>query len=191
MNQVADITANHAWTGSRYIDVLNPRPEDMDPFEIATGLSREARYGAAATSIFWSVAQHSLLCDHLAQAKGIADRRLLRTILMHDAPEYMLRDMIRPVKRNVPSYHVLEHVWWKAIAVRFDLLTEMPGRVKHLDDLACAVEKNDLISPGCGAWPGILVDPGHIIPRNLLGLTMDGARDLFLRRLAALAEPEE
>jgi hypothetical protein len=186
MNAVVEITADHAWSGSRYIDVMNPQPEDIDPFEVATGLSREPRYGGACTTIFWSVAQHSLVCEQFARQDGIEDRDVLLAILLHDAPEYMLRDLIRPVKRNCPSYHVIESVWWAAVASRFGLPHEMPPEVKRYDDLALAAEKKGLISPRCGEWPGVPPAPGKTIPDEIHGLSMADARDYFLRRLDQL-----
>lgn len=182
----ANISANHAWTGSRYVNVMKPTPEDMDPFEIATGLSREARYGAACTSEFWSVAQHSLLALHLAQEDGVTDRRDLRTLLLHDAPEYMLRDLIRPVKRNCPSYHVLEMTWWLSISARFDLPETMPSMVKRYDNLTLAVEKAALVSPDAGVWFGIPASEDREIPASILGLSMNQARDTFLDSLSQL-----
>ncbi|MFU1607335.1 hypothetical protein ACM25O_13200 [Sulfitobacter pontiacus] len=113
MNMMTTNTAlaaqsNRAWTGSRMIDVLNPDPEDILLHDIAVGLSRENRYGGAATCIPWSVAQHSLLCDHYAESDGITSAETRLTLLLHDAPEYMIRDMISPVKRQLPEYRGLE-----------------------------------------------------------------------------------
>lgn len=174
MNALADITPDHAWTGTVYVDVTNPRPEDIHLEDIAVGLARESRYGGRATFLFWSVAQHSLLVHHMAREDGVDDRLLLAVLLMHDAPEYLLRDMIRPVKRNVPGYGPLEEVWWRAISTRFDLPYEWiaHGDVKRYDDLAVAVEKKWLIDPACGSWPSA-PDPGdRRIPPELLHADM-------------------
>lgn len=182
-----EIGPNHAWSGSRYIDVLDPRPEDIVPEEIATGLSREPRYGGACTRIFWSVAQHSILCEFLARKGGVTSTRTLRTILLHDAPEYMLRDLIRPVKRNCPEYVGIEARWWAAVAARFDLPGRLPPVVKEHDDLALAVEKRFLISERAGAWPGVPEPPErHVIPDWLARLGCDEIRAHFLSRLAIL-----
>ncbi len=180
------LTPNHAWSGSRYIDVTNPQPGDIIPGEIATGLSREPRYGGACTRVFWSVAQHSLLCEALALEDGVSDETVLLAILLHDAPEYMLRDLLRPVKRNCPSYRVLEAAWWNAVAERFGLPREMPPEVKHYDDLALALEKAELIDPGSGAWHGVPKPAGRSIGGDILRLSMSDAADYYLWRLARL-----
>lgn len=180
------LTPNHAWSGSRYIDVTDPRPSDIDPVEIATGLSREPRYGGACTKVFWSVAQHSLLCEELALADGVSDETVLLSILLHDAPEYMLRDLLRPVKRNCPSYQGLEAAWWKAVAARFAIPEQMPAEVKHYDDLALAIEKSELIDPRSGAWMGVPKPVGRFVSPRILGLSMNESKEYFLWRLARL-----
>lgn len=177
------ITANHAWTGSRYVDVTRPRPEDIVLHEIAVGLAREQRYGGAATSQFWSVAQHCLLALHLAPAGR--ETSFYATLLMHDAPEYMLRDLIRPVKINCAEYRIIEERWWWAIADRFGLPLTIPPEVKHYDDMALACEKRNLISRDCGPWPGI-PEATVAIPGDILRLTPDEAAWRFLHTAARL-----
>ena len=164
--------------------MLDPQPEDLDLFEIASGLSREARYGAACTSEFWSVAQHSLAAEEIAVQSGLTDQATRRVILMHDAPEYMLRDMIRPVKQEMPDYARIESIWWRAIASRFDLPEKMPSAVKVVDNWTCGAEKAALISAHSGPWEGI--DAPFRLPKKLLGRSMDSIRDEFLGRCRGL-----
>ncbi len=187
-NFVADITPDHAWSGSRYIDVRNPKPGDISLFEIAVGLSREQRYGGAATRMFWSVGQHILLGLHIIDRDGASTPALRRAFLLHDGPEYMLRDMIRPVKRNVPGYPPLEAKWADAIEARFEIEMDddLRRRVKHYDDLTGSVEKRWLISPRCGLWPGT-PDPGdYEIPVWLVQAPMEAVAAEFLREAEAL-----
>lgn len=187
-NFVADITPDHAWSGSRYIDVRNPRPSDISLFEIAVGLSREQRYGGAATRVFWSVGQHTLLGLHLMRQDGVTERDLLAGFLLHDGPEYMLRDIIRPVKRNLPGYADLESAWYQAISARvgLDLTIEQHYQVKQYDNLAGSVEKRWLISPRCGEWPET-PDPGdYEIPAWLIQAPVGAVAAEFLREAEAL-----
>ena len=180
-------TGEYAWTGSRMIHIANPDPEDMVLDEIAVGLSREPRYGAGATALVWSVAQHSLLVDHLAQEDGVTSPELRLMFLLHDAPEYMLRDLISPVKAHCPDYKSLENVWWAALARKFSLPPKLPGIVKHYDRLACASEKAILISPQSGDWPG-LPSPRNV-PQHLLSLTgMQAARHYKTEVLSQTAQ---
>lgn len=155
MNTVRKHISEAVWSGSRMICVLDPKPEDMILSEIATGLARETRYGGAATAIPWSVGQHSLLVVEYAEQDGVAAPDVLLTLLMHDAPEYILRDILAPVKQYLPEYKDLETVWWGAIATRFGLPFKMSGLIKHYDMIACASEKATLISADAGEWPGL------------------------------------
>lgn len=176
-----EISPAHAWTGSRYINTADPQPQDMSLWDIATGLAREPRYGGAVTSIFWSVGQHSVLQVRLMREDGIEDPVLLRTALMHDAPEYMLRDMIAPVKRQCPDYKRLEGVWWAAMAERWDLPGVLPDIVKKYDLFTMGVEKAALISPRAGDWPGVPKVTERPIPNDLLFATMQDTFQEFLR----------
>lgn len=176
-----EITPDHAWSGSRYIDVRNPQPGDISFWEIATGLSREQRYRGAVTSVFWSVAQHSLLCVRLAEDDGVDDDETLRTLLMHDATEYILGDVIRPVKRQLPEFQRLEACWWWAISESLGLPLVTPEIINYYDRLACAVEKNSLVSPRAGAWCGLPAAGDRTIPSDLLALTPGEAFAEFTR----------
>lgn len=169
---VPEITPHHAWTGTCYVDVRNPRVEDIHLTDIAVGLSREARYGGRATYIFWSVAQHSLLCHDFAVKDGVRDRHTLAAILMHDAPEYLLRDIIRPVKMNLPDYQALERRWHEVIHDRFEIESDADEIVSHYDNLAMAVEKSFLISRRAGAWPGTPDTGGRRISEYLAMASM-------------------
>ena len=172
----------HAWTGSRMIHVLNPDPQDIILSEVATGLSREGRYGGAATLIPWSVGQHCLFCDDAAFEDGVTSPLIRATILLHDGPEYMLRDMISPVKRHLPDYKNLEKWWWLAFAERFGLPLEIPGIVKHYDGIAAVSEKESLISPDAGEWPGMPDVQARPIPAYLLSMTPCQVEREFMSR---------
>jgi hypothetical protein len=177
-------SARLAWTGSRYIDVTTPDPEDIVLDEVAVGLSREPRYGGNATAIPWSVGQHSIMAAMFARDDGVTSAEILLTILLHDAPEYMLRDMLRPVKSVCPDYRKLEEIWWHAVARKFRLPFDLPGIVKYYDDLACASEKAVLLSPETGEWPG-LPSPRDI-PSALLGSSSVKVSHWFMAEVGAL-----
>ena len=170
-----------AWTGSRMIDVLDPDPNDILLNEIAVGLAREPRYGGAATAIPWSVAQHCLLAERYAIEDGVTSPDLRAVILLHDAPEYMLRDLISPVKRFCPDYQKIDSVWWRAVAKRFRLPYEMPGIVKHYDMLACSSEKEALISEKAGTWPDM--PPARPLPVDLLTMRAGAVAAAFEGRV--------
>jgi hypothetical protein len=173
-----------AWTGSRMIDVLNPDPEDIILRDITVGLSREPRYGGAATLIPWTVGQHTLFMDDTAETDGVTSREIRLMILLHDAPEYMMRDMIAPMKRHLPEYKALEKVWWRAVAQKFGLPETLPGVVKFYDMTAAASEKAQLIAPEAGEWPNLPM-PRRITARQMAATPLEVEAELR-RRIESL-----
>lgn len=185
MNAHTDIDFSRVvWSGSRFIDVLNPAPEDFILTEIATGLARETRFGGSSTRIPWNVAQHSLFTVHLAEQDGVDQRLTLATLLMHDSPEYMLRDMLSPVKAHCPDYKGIESAWWQGVAMRFNLPLRLPPVIKHYDWLAFSSEKAAFVDPAAGDWPGT-VEPREV-PENLIFLNETNTINLFLKTAARL-----
>ncbi len=108
----------------RRLDLLNPSPLDIDIEDIAHGLARVARWnGQTVGAHIFSVAQHSLLVEAVAAALEPelgAGQRL--AILLHDAPEYVIGDMISPFKAVIgDAYKAVEKRLLAAIHVRFGL----------------------------------------------------------------------
>lgn len=144
----------HEWTKGRPIErragddeVARPVFGDLDlaapssifvasPVEIATALSRLARFNGWGPR-FYSVAEHSILCDEIARADGVP-ALYRRAVLMHDAAEVYIGDVIRPLKRLVPELQAIEDAVFAAIVERFDL--PIGYGVAAYDDLALAVE---------------------------------------------------
>ena len=95
----------------RRLDLLDPTPVDIEIEDIAHGLAFVARWnGQTAGDFAYSVAEHSLLVEELygrIAAKAPVKWRL--AALLHDAPEYVIGDMISPVKAAVgPGYGALD-----------------------------------------------------------------------------------
>ena len=84
----------------RRLDLLDPSPLDVEIEDIAHGLARVARWnGQTEGAHIFSVAQHTLLVDALARTRWPRlDRRARLSLLLHDAPEYVIGDMISPFK---------------------------------------------------------------------------------------------
>src|SRR3990170_1901682 len=96
-------TGIRAWQrmlSGRRLDLLDPSPLDIEIEDIAHGLARVARWnGQTEGPHIFSVAQHSLLVDAIARrAVPNTDVRWRRAILLHDAPEYVIGDIISPFK---------------------------------------------------------------------------------------------
>ena len=108
----------------RRLDLLDPSPLDVEIEDIAHGLARVARWnGQTEGAHIFSVAQHSLLVETSrarAARASTAARRL--AILLHDAPEYVIGDMISPFKAVIgDAYKAVEARLLAAIHLRFGL----------------------------------------------------------------------
>lgn len=127
--------APRAWQrmlSGRRLDLLDPSPLDIEIEDIAHGLARVARWnGQTRGSTIFSVAQHSLLVEACARAAepGLGRTDLLAALL-HDAPEYVIGDMISPFKAVIGSnYKEVEHRLLAAIHIRFALPPLLPERL--------------------------------------------------------------
>ena len=117
----------------RRLDLLDPTPMDIEVEDIAHGLSFVARWNGQTIGDYpYSVAEHSLLVEQLFSTmnRGVAERWKLAALL-HDAPEYVIGDMISPVKAAVgPGYGALDDRLAAAIHIRFGLPATIPGPIK-------------------------------------------------------------
>lgn len=129
----------------RRLDLLDPTPVDIEIEDIAHGLAFVARWnGQTRGDYAYSVAEHSLLVETLfARINPKAPAKWRLAALLHDAPEYVIGDMISPVKAAVgPGYGVLDDRLTAAIHLRFGLPAALPMNVKT------QIKKADKIS----AW---------------------------------------
>ncbi|WP_106609549.1 HD domain-containing protein [Shimia abyssi] len=117
----------------RRLDLLDPTPVDIEIEDIAHGLAFVARWnGQTQGDYAYSVAEHSLLVERLfTRMYPVAEPKWRLTALLHDAPEYVIGDMISPVKTAVgPDYGELDKRLTSAIHIRFGLPAETPKRIK-------------------------------------------------------------
>ena len=130
--------APRAWQrmlSGRRLDLLDPSPLDVEIEDIAHGLARVARWnGQTKGAHIFSVAQHVLLVEALARAKAPRlDASARLAVLLHDAPEYVIGDMISPFKAVIgDSYKAVEHRLLAAIHLRFGLPPTLPKTLKNL-----------------------------------------------------------
>jgi len=119
----------------RRLDLLDPSPLDVELEDIAHGLARVARWnGQTKGANIFSVAQHALLVEALARAKLPRLGRVGRlAVLLHDAPEYVIGDMISPFKAVIgDSYKAVERRLLAAIHLRFGLPATLPAELTAL-----------------------------------------------------------
>jgi len=119
----------------RRLDLLDPSPLDVEIEDIAHGLARVARWNGQTTGAnIFSVAQHTLLVDEVARRRfGEPDQRLALAIMLHDAPEYVIGDMISPFKAVIgDAYKAVEKRLLVAIHRRFGLAPDLPAEVVKL-----------------------------------------------------------
>ena len=141
-------TVRRAWQrmlSGRRLDLLDPTPVDIEIEDIAHGLAFVARWNGQTMGDFaYSVAEHSLLVETLySRLVPSAPPRWRLAALLHDAPEYVIGDMISPVKTAVgPGYGELDMRLSAAIHLRFGLPASLPVAVKR------QIKKADRIS----AW---------------------------------------
>ncbi|SIO20527.1 HD domain-containing protein [Vannielia litorea] len=129
----------------RRLDLLDPTPVDIEIEDIAHGLAFVARWNGQTKGDFaYSVAEHSLLVEALfSRMNPGAPAKWQLAALLHDAPEYVIGDMISPVKAAVgPDYGALDDRLAAAVHIRFGLPAAIPAAVKK------QIKKADKVS----AW---------------------------------------
>jgi 5'-deoxynucleotidase YfbR-like HD superfamily hydrolase len=135
----------------RRLDLLDPSPLDVELEDIAHGLARVARWnGQTSGANIYSVAQHCLLVEALARARvPRIDRSRRLAVLLHDAPEYVIGDMISPFKAVIgDAYKAVEKRLLTAIHLRFGLpaksAPELDALIKIADRQAAYLEATHL-----------------------------------------------
>lgn len=129
----------------RRLDLLDPTPVDIEIEDIAHGLAFVARWNGQTQGDFaYSVAEHSLLVETIfGRISPSAPPKWRLAALLHDAPEYVIGDMISPVKAAVgPGYSELDARLEAAVHIRFGLPAKTPAAIKK------QIKKADRVS----AW---------------------------------------
>jgi len=173
-------TDARAWQrmlSGRRLDLLNPSPLDIELSDIAHGLARVARWnGQTNGDHAFSVAQHSLIVEEIFRRQNRCDADECQMALLHDAPEYVIGDMISPFKAVVGGgYKTVEKRLEAAVHLRFGLPPATPAglkaRIKKADQVAAFFEATELAGFShaeaikfFGAPRGITLDMLQIAP---------------------------
>ena len=118
----------------RRLDLLDPSPLDVEIEDIAHGLARVARWnGQTEGAHIFSVAQHACWSRRIARQRARLDRPRRLAVLLHDAPEYVIGDMISPFKAVIgDAYKAVEARLLAAIHLRFGLPPALPDELLEL-----------------------------------------------------------
>ena len=116
----------------RRLNLLDPTPVDIEIEDIAHGLAFVARWNGQTRGDWpYSVAEHSLLVEQIYGRLGDPPAKWRLAALLHDAPEYVIGDMISPVKASVgPGYGEMDMRLTAAVHLRFGLPAVLPLAVK-------------------------------------------------------------
>jgi uncharacterized protein len=135
----------------RRLDLMDPSPLDIEIADIAHGLARVARWnGQTSGAHIFSVAQHTLLVEAVMREHSPRlDIKYRLAALLHDAPEYVIGDMISPFKAVLGGdYKVVEKRLLSAIHIRFglpaELAPEIERQIKAADRGAAFLEATEL-----------------------------------------------
>lgn len=191
-----DPPAPRAWQrmlSGRRLDLLDPSPLDIEIEDIAHGLARVARWnGQTRGDHAFSVAQHSVLVEAFLEqmwpASSAAD---LLSALLHDAPEYVIGDMISPFKTALGvDYRQFEARLEAAIRMRFGLAPKMPAelkaRIKQADQSAAFYEATRLAGFDVDEALNFFGAPPPGPAPDMSPMSPNEAQALFLRRFAEL-----
>jgi 5'-deoxynucleotidase YfbR-like HD superfamily hydrolase len=191
-------TELRAWQrmlSGRRLDLLDPSPLDIEIEDIAQGLARVARWnGQTIGEHAFSVAQHSLLVEEIfgkIVPDATTEQRLIA--LLHDAPEYVIGDMISPFKAVVGGdYKSVELRLQHAIHLRFSLKPvvnqDLRALIKRADAIAAYYEATRLAGFAEKEAVQIFGRPRGIDPQglDLIALATQNVQDAFLQRFAYL-----
>ena len=193
-----DAPGARAWQrmlSGRRLDLLDPSPLDVEISDIAHGLARVARWnGQTRGDHAFSVAQHCLVVEEiLRRCNTSCSADALQMTLLHDAPEYVIGDMISPFKAVVGGgYKTVEKRLESAVHLRFGLPPHTPRelkeRIKKADRVAAYFEATELAGFSAEEARKFFGQPRGITRETLLidPLPAIEAQRLFAARFDAL-----
>ncbi|KPP82637.1 MAG: HD superfamily putative hydrolase [Oceanicaulis sp. HLUCCA04] len=147
----------------RRLDLLDPSPFDIEIEDIAQGLARVSRWnGQTLGEHAFSVAEHSLIVERLCgEMEPSWPAKWRMAALLHDAPEYVIGDMISPFKSALGfDYQAFESRLEQAVHTRFGLPAHLPKYVKT------TIKKADRL---CAFFEAV----------QLAGFSVEEAREFF------------
>ena len=124
----------------KYINVFEPKIEEIDIKDIAHALSLQVRF-TGHIKCHYSIAQHSLFVStHLPFKYKLSG-------LLHDAAEAYLSDISSPQKHNMDQFKEIEHNLMLVISTKFNFVYPLDDEVKLVDKQALEWEFYNLVYP--------------------------------------------
>ncbi len=187
----------------RRLDLLDPSPFDIELSDIAHGLARVARWnGQTKGPHAFTVAQHCIVVEAIVSAmKPNLNAKFRLAALLHDAPEYVVGDLISPFKAVMgAAYKTFENRIQRAVHIRFGLPPVLPPGVvqtiKKADKIAAYYEATQLAGFSVADAKACFGDPTSLpvaLPASVLELepmATGASQAAYLRCFEAL-EGEE
>jgi 5'-deoxynucleotidase YfbR-like HD superfamily hydrolase len=181
----------------RKLDLLDPSPFDIEIDDIAHGLARVARWNGQTTGEHpFSVAQHSLVVlDILRVTAPGLDAKARLFALLHDAPEYVIGDMISPFKAALGlDYRAFEDRLAAAIHLRFALPPHpspaLKAQIKKADIMCAWLEAVQLAGFSVDEANAFFKRPPEAACASLSPLSSADAQTQFLAAFRALVDQE-
>ncbi|HEY1310075.1 MAG TPA: hypothetical protein VGF02_03930 [Pseudolabrys sp.] len=176
----------------RAFDLSNPTPEMVDFAEIAETLARINRYAGASEKPI-SVAQHSLIAFDAAAPEDRA------AVLLHDAHEALIGDIITPTAQEIAATLAAQAGEEASESFKFALLTlktridtaifaaaglKMPDlaqwrRIRAADLTALATERRDFLARSPRPWAAEIEATKPLAKKYRLRPALDVADDLY------------
>ena len=177
----------------RRLNLLDPSPMDIEIEDIAHGLARVARWnGQTYGDCSFSVAQHSVLVERIFTKQNQKISRQWRlACLLHDAPEYVIGDMITPFKAILSDmYKDIEKRLEIAVHIRFGLPGELPERIhkaiKRADKAAAYLEAIQLAGFTEEEARSVIAKPRNFPQIKIKPQPTNDAAEAYLRRFCYL-----
>lgn len=191
--------APRAWQrmlSGRRLDLLDPSPLDVEIEDIAHGLARVARWnGQTIGAHAFSVAQHSLVVEDICRKLAPEwDKQKRLMALLHDAPEYVIGDMISPFKAALGiDYKAFEAKLEAAVHLRFGLPAHpsaaVKGVIKRADIICAYFEAVQLAGFTEAEAKRFFGAPPRTIRLKLTPLPTGQVQEAFLKRFRSLLDP--
>jgi len=179
----------------RRLDLLDPSPLDIEVEDIAHGLARVARWnGQTRGEHAFTVAEHCVLVETICgKLRPGWPARWRLAALLHDAPEYVVGDMISPFKAALGiDYKAFENKLAGAIHIRFGLSPALPHTVEDLikraDKASAFLEATQIAGFSDEEAAQIFGRPRGLAPIKIRPLSTAAAQTRFLERFASLTD---